>query len=200
MDKSPRRGNAGHGSLDHELLFRLLVGILDEIGRNGFAKILIVNGHGGNNGLLDDLLFSLLQRRRNYVVYAAQIGVAEEDRKQWQEMCPVHGEHAGAGETSGMLAILPEMVHLEECKDVSDGEPRDALKHLHGVRNSLWWYADYPTQLAGDPRSATAEKGNFYLGSCARRGRPDRPGEGRRRVGETAERVLRGGRPRRPAK
>jgi len=158
----------GTVSLGHELLFHLLVATLDEIGRNGFAKIVIVNGHGGNNGLLDDLLFSLLQQRRSYVAYAAQIGVAEEDRQQWQQMCPTPGEHAGAGETSLMMAVLPEMVHLEQCKDVADSEPRHALKHLHGLRNSFWWYADYPTQLAGDPRSATAEKGKFYLGSCAR--------------------------------
>jgi creatinine amidohydrolase len=157
----------GTVSLDHELLFRLLVATLDEIGRNGFSKIVIVNGHGGNNGLLDDLLFSLLQRRRSYVVYATHLSVAEEDRQRWQQMCPNPGEHAGAEETSCIMYLLPEMVHMEECKDASDGDPRGMLKQLRGAKNSLWWYADYPTQLAGDPRSATAEKGRFYLDSCA---------------------------------
>ena len=38
------------------LTFALLEALLEEIGRNGFRKILIVNGHGGNKALLHCLV------------------------------------------------------------------------------------------------------------------------------------------------
>ena len=34
--------------------------------------------------------------------------------------------------------------------------------------NSFSWYSDFPTHLGGDPRSATAEKGAFYLEAQAK--------------------------------
>jgi len=162
------RHYAGTISLDHDLLLRLMRATLDEIGRNGLTKIVIANFHGGNSALVDYLLISLLQERRPYVVYAARLGLSEEDRAKWQRMAPSPGGHAGDLETSCILHLRPETVHLEDLKDAAGGRPRGALGHLGGIKNSFWWYADYPTQLAGDARPATAEKGKFYVEACAK--------------------------------
>jgi creatinine amidohydrolase len=157
------RHQPGTVSLDHELLLRLLRATLEEIGRNGFRKILIVNGHGGNNALLSYLLFYLLQERHDYVVYQAAGGMSAEDRKRWQEMCGGEDGHAGIGETSMMMHLVPDTVHVEDFTDPADAESRGWLKHLGSVRNSFWWYADHPTHISGDPRPATPEKGEFLL-------------------------------------
>ena len=59
-------------------------------------------------------------------------------------------------------------MHLEDLCATAEGEPRGHQKNLEGIANSSWWYADYPTHLAGDPRPATAEKGVFWLAAAAR--------------------------------
>lgn len=157
------RHQPGTVSLDHDLLLRLMRMTLDEIGRNGFRKILVVNGHGGNNGLLSYLLFNLLQERRSYVVYQGGGGMLPADAKKWDKMRGGKDGHAGIGETSMMMHLVPEAVHMEDFQDPKDAAARGWLKHLGSVHNSFWWYADHPTQLAGDPRPAAAEKGRFLL-------------------------------------
>ncbi|MQK95688.1 creatininase family protein, partial [Escherichia coli] len=44
--------------------------ICEEVSRNGFKKILIVNGHGGNSDLLRVFLKESLHKKRDYVIYA----------------------------------------------------------------------------------------------------------------------------------
>jgi creatinine amidohydrolase len=155
-------------SLDHDLLLRLLQATLNEISRNGFTKIVIVNHHGGNSSLLSYLLMSMLQERRPYVVYSARVGLSAVDRSLWTQMSPGRDGHAGPLETSLLLHLRPETVHLEDLRDPSDGEARSHLKNLDGIGNSFSWYANYPTHLGGDPRSGAAEKGAFWLESAAK--------------------------------
>lgn len=53
-------------------------------------------------------------------------------------------------------------------------KPLKRFEHLqnHGVKNALWWYADYPENVVGDARPASEEKGrvmlNIYSHSVAR--------------------------------
>ena len=47
----------------------LLQETTDEMGRNGCKKIVIVNGHGGNNHLLPDFAQTQMDSPHNYVVY-----------------------------------------------------------------------------------------------------------------------------------
>ena len=53
-------------------------------------------------------------------------------------------------------------------------KPLKRFKHLHenGVNNALWWYADYPENVVGDPKYASEEKGRIaveiYTRSLAR--------------------------------
>jgi creatinine amidohydrolase len=158
---------SGTLSLDHELVLELMRATLDEIGRNGFTKIVVVNGHGGNDALLGYVLDSLLQQRKPYVAYVVR-KAAEEDIKRWMEAYHGGFGHAGDHETSCLMYLRPETVHLEDLKDPSDGEARGRLKRLGNVRNSLSWYANYPTHFQGDPRQASAEKGAFWLDAVAR--------------------------------
>ena len=159
----------GTYSLPNELVLQLLFAVLDEIGRNGFPKIMIVNGHGGNNGLLDYLMFTLLQRPRDYTVYRAKWGMEEEDAKKWKEMKESPSGHAGEGETSTMCYLCPQGVHMEDVKGPEDWASRGWLKDLENVTTPLWWYADHPTHITGDPTRGNAEKGEFLINASARR-------------------------------
>src|SRR5436309_12073418 len=63
------RHQPGTFALPSRLVWELLDATCEEIARNGFKKILIVNGHGGNPQLLRFFIQSQLERRREYVVY-----------------------------------------------------------------------------------------------------------------------------------
>src|ERR1700731_672711 len=52
-----------------ELQLRLLQETADEMARNGCQKIIIVNGHGGNENLLPFFAQSQLEKPHDYVVY-----------------------------------------------------------------------------------------------------------------------------------
>jgi len=63
------RHQPGTFALPSRVVWDLLDATVDEIGRNGFTKIVIVNGHGGNPYLLQYFAQAQLERRRDYVLY-----------------------------------------------------------------------------------------------------------------------------------
>src|SRR5437868_7212881 len=63
------RHQPGTFALPPVLVLQLLEATCDEIARNGFNKIVIINGHGGNPELIRYFMQSLLSKRRDYAVY-----------------------------------------------------------------------------------------------------------------------------------
>src|SRR5213594_3321196 len=63
------RHQPGTFALPSRLVWELLDATCEEIARNGFKKIVIINGHGGNPQLLRFFIQSQLERHRDYVVY-----------------------------------------------------------------------------------------------------------------------------------
>src|SRR5882762_7109919 len=59
----------GSFALDERIVWELLEATCDEIGRNVFKKIVIINGHGGNPQLSRYFIQKLLEKQRNYAVY-----------------------------------------------------------------------------------------------------------------------------------
>jgi Creatinine amidohydrolase len=59
----------GTMAYSRELQLKLLQETTDEMARNGCKKIVIVNGHGGNESLLPFFAQSQLERQHDYVVY-----------------------------------------------------------------------------------------------------------------------------------
>jgi creatinine amidohydrolase len=159
---------AGTIAIDGDLMVRLLDNVCREIARNGFRKVVLVNAHGGNLGLLS--LFNMLQlyTPRDYVVYMVQPfgpGMAALDLP-WER---ASDGHAGPGETSMILATRPDLVHMEQVPGDDEGKARGRLQALReaGVQTGIWWYADHPTHYQGDAHPATAEAGERLLDAMA---------------------------------
>jgi creatinine amidohydrolase len=158
-------------AIDGDLMMRLLDNICREIGRNGLHKIVLVNAHGGNYHLLHLFAQVQLQSRRDYVVYVAAPPLLPADAPAvaTQRQTTVDG-HAGESETSQMLAIRPDLVHLDQLLPDGEGAPLNRLEALRqcGVYTGIWWYADHPTHYRGDGAPATAAKGERALDAKAR--------------------------------
>jgi creatinine amidohydrolase len=155
-------------SLDGELIVRLLDNLCREIARNGLKKIVLVNAHGDNQNLLQFFNELQLARPHDYVVYLVHLFALgdPEVKVPWD---PASDLHAGAGETSLLRAIHPDLVHMERVPADDEGQARGRLQALQaaGVRTGIWWYADYPTHYAGDAQTATAELGEQLLSTLA---------------------------------
>ncbi len=162
------RHEPGCVSIRPELLNSLLQSVCDEIARNGFDKIVIVNGHGGNTHWLHFFCQLQLSERRPYAVHVAEPRMDEETRRRLEQMRETDvGGHACEMETSGMLAVRPDLVQLGRAGD-EDGSPQRKLKGIPDTFTGIWWYADFPHHYAGDGTPATAEKGELALQGAAR--------------------------------
>lgn len=144
-------------TLKPTLLFDVIQGVFDEIGRNGFKKIIIYNGHGGNAFLLPFLTQCSLWEEKPYHLYLLK-GLTKERHEQFQAILETPEGHACESETSQMLANHPELVHMDLIP-AEPALPLNRMAHLPGTHNGIGWYAHYPDHYAGDARSSTREKG-----------------------------------------
>lgn len=149
----------GTVTLKPTLLIELLTGVLDEIGRNGFRKIVLYNAHGGNHYLMRFLAQCTLWEENPYSLYLYAKQFSEAQEKKWRGILKTaqHG-HACECETSISLANHPDLVKMSALKGET-AEPRGRLKHLSSAWTGSHWYSDYPEHYAGDARRATREKG-----------------------------------------
>ena len=147
-----------------ELIWSVLQETLDELNRNGFKKIIIVNGHGGNNAFLNYFGMAQLSKRRDYALYWFQPVYDREVMKQAEALTQhdPYDQHAGNRETSMMMDIIPDLVYPDRAKEQS-GVDLDRLKHLPQVYSGIWWYAKYPSHYSGDGSKASEKAGELIL-------------------------------------
>jgi creatinine amidohydrolase len=149
------------------LIWDLLQETVDELGRNGITKIVLVNGHGGNTNFLRYFCQAQLARRRPYAVYLFQPSADPElDAKVKALRKTTMEAHAGETETARMMAHRPDLAHSERA----GAEPGVDLAHLDGLKDlytGIWWYARFPNHYAGDGAPATAELGRLLLDASA---------------------------------
>lgn len=142
-----------------QLQLELLQETTDEMARNGCKKILIVNGHGGNNSLLPYFAQTQLAKPHDYVVYVYLSPQFPPNRPQLHSKVNMH---AGESETSDTLVSRPDLVHLDRAGEES-GEDRNRLDLPTGVYTGIWWYAKFPDHYAGNGAVATKELGEYDM-------------------------------------
>jgi len=133
------RHEPGTIAYSREMQLALLQETTDEMARNGCKKVIIVNGHGGNEHLLPFFAQSQLDKPHDYVVYVF-------DRRSPESGGPPKKStidmHAGESETSKMLISRPDTVHLDRANTESGADqhrqnlPRRRL-HRHLVVRAL---------------------------------------------------------------
>lgn len=136
----------------------LLQETVSEMARNGCKKILIVNGHGGNNSLLPLFAQSQLATQHDYVVYV--FGLPNLNVPGRPALTTPYDMHGGEAETSDMLIANPGLVHLDRATQQSgEDQHRDPLPD--GVYTGIWWYARFPNHYAGWGAAGNKKLGEF---------------------------------------
>lgn len=146
--------------------FQALRGILSCIGRSlkiiGFSRLLIVNGHGGNVEPLAVLVrelavvhgIAIVSTTPWYLSPAETMAIFDSN---WE------GRHACEGETSIMMAILPDAVRRDQFDFAMRAHPLGVSMHTGFYRFYSFPERAPITGVRGDPRTATAEKGEKFL-------------------------------------
>jgi creatinine amidohydrolase len=155
-----------------DIQLKLLQETTDEMARNGCKKIIIVNGHGGNEHLLPFFAQSQLDLPHDYVVYVVD-GERSRPGGPGKKSTGVDW-HAGENETSNTLVARPDLVHLDRAKQES-GADQARQKLPEGLYTGIWWYARFPNHYSGDGSVATKELGEWnvngfidYIDECIR--------------------------------
>ena len=173
---APFENNPGAISLNSHTLITVIQELFDEIGRNGFRKILILNGHGGNSAVLSYIMRAHFEKKRPYALYKMvptdsikrkpdliyahllenradypMLGDQEfEVLKHYAELGSWGGGHGDFIETADIFGTRPELVepkNFEALNGLSRGKAA-FLKPLE-VELAGKWGANFPDAFNG---------------------------------------------------
>jgi creatinine amidohydrolase len=166
-------------TLKAETVIRLWTELGESVAATGVKKLVLLNAHGGQVGLLD-VVARDLRARLGMLVYSVNwfglplSGPAGEDVNA---LFSAHehrfGIHAGDMETSMMLALAPKQVAMAQAQNfASTSEDRAQRFPILGNGKSAklgWQMQDYnPAGAVGNAAAATAEKGRAVLEAAGR--------------------------------
>jgi creatinine amidohydrolase len=137
------RHQPGTISYSAKLQMELLQATTDEMARNGCKKVVIVNGHGGNESLLPYFAQSQLDSPKDYIVY-------------------VYGLHHHAGDAPPMMVARRDLLHLNRVGQES-GADQDRTHLPSGLYTGIWWYTKFPNHYAGYAQYANAKLGEMDM-------------------------------------
>jgi len=166
------RAFPGTLTLSADTLIRVLAEIGESVHRAGVRKLVIVNSHGGNVSAIDLVTRDLRVRLNLLTVACSWFGFGYPEGLFAQEE-QVHGIHAGAIETSIMLAAHPALVRTEHAKNFASAgiELAREFRYLGIDRpGRLGWMSQdlHASGAMGDASAATAEKGKAAIEFGAR--------------------------------
>ncbi len=154
------RHEPGTVAYSPRMQMELLQETTDEMARNGCKKVVIINGHGGNNNFLPFFAQSQLASPHGYVVYVFLLpGKTPPGRPPLKSSVDMH---AGESETSHTMISRPDLVHLDRATSES-GADQKRLDLPEGLYTGIWWYARFPNHYAGDGAAATKQLGEFDM-------------------------------------
>ena len=141
---------------------RTLANMVYEIGmsaaRHGITKLVIINGHGGNDPALH---FAAQEISRDAHIFVCVDTGETSDVDIYSMVDTPNDAHAGEIETSTSLATRPELVKMDKAEPLI---PQFSSRYLDFTsKRQITWYA-YTKKISksgvvGDPTKASAEKG-----------------------------------------
>jgi creatinine amidohydrolase len=145
-------------------LLHLLTDLVDALSRQGVRKLVLLNGHGGNE--LKPLTRELHHRTDVFLCVCDWFRMA---RDVYPQLFEHPGEHADEVETSLGLAFFPDLVHPELADDGAARPTRFEAINRGWVSITRPWHLVSANTGLGDPAGASADKGRRLMDVLVKR-------------------------------
>jgi creatinine amidohydrolase len=155
-------------SLDFSTFFAVLRCLCRSLVRQGFCRILLLNGHGGNIAALTVAVNELAVELNAPIATTSYWPLAKEEFARILERQKTV-RHACEAETSMLLALMPELVDMSKAANAVGPTARE-LAEVTGTEAAHRWRsfkARTHHGAIGDPRAATPEKGERLIEAAA---------------------------------
>lgn len=139
-------------------LLAILSDIVEALERQGVHKLLLLNGHGGNE--LKPLARQLHHRTKVFLCVCDWFRMATDI---YPDVFVSPGEHADEVETSLGLAYFPHLVNLEMADDGAARPTRFEAINRRWVSITRPWHLVSKNTGLGDPSHASADKGRALM-------------------------------------
>ncbi len=152
------------------------LGIVDSLAGRGFDRFYLISGHGGNHSYLVNIIKSAGEKHRR--IFCATTWLHTSGRIATPVLQSTRRSsrggmgHAGELETAMVLALRPELVHMERVADEVDfisteGYFMDWVEGGELIANPPW-DDDTRTGAYGAGSLATSENGRLWLETAVR--------------------------------
>src|SRR5262245_48185424 len=145
-------------------LLHLLTDLVDSLERQGVRKLVLLNGHGGNE--LKPLTRELHHRTKLFLCVCDWFRMATD---LYPRIFERPGEHADEVETSLGLAFFPELLRTELADDGAARPTKFEAINRGWVSITRPWHLVSANTGLGDPRAASAEKGHRLMEALTER-------------------------------
>jgi creatinine amidohydrolase len=139
-------------------LLHVLTDLVDSLERQGVRKLVLLNGHGGNE--LKPLTRELHHRTRVFLCVCDWYRLATD---VYGQLFDSPGEHADEVETSLGLAYFPELVRLEQADAGAARPSRFEAINRGWISITRPWHLVSTNTGLGDPFAASADKGRRLM-------------------------------------
>ncbi len=139
-------------------LLKLATDLVDSLERQGVRKLVLLNGHGGNE--LKPLMRELHQRTQVFLCLCDWYRMAVD---LYPRLFEQPGEHADEVETSLGLAFFPELLKMEQASKGTSRPTRFEAINRGWISITRPWHLATEDTGLGDPSAASAEKGRLLM-------------------------------------
>jgi creatinine amidohydrolase len=144
------------------------------LAHHGFRHIVLFNGHGSNEPVMDLAMRRINNETDAICAMASYWSLIEPEDLPWRRESYGVSRHADEEETSLLLSLCPHLVDMSKAVRVVEEVQRS--KHIWGVwpANATVHYQEFfsrntPNGIQGDPTTATVEKGRLTFEVAVKR-------------------------------
>ena len=166
-----RRSYPGTFNVGGRVFEDFWLAVVDELVQRGFTRFYLMSGHGGNSSFLVNVVKYAGEKYPHifcataFLYLSGSQGVAALEAKRQSKLGGMG--HACELETSLILHLRPELIHLERAVDETDfiTTPNYYMDWIEGgaITANPTWEDDTRTGAYGAGSLGTAEKGKFWL-------------------------------------
>jgi creatinine amidohydrolase len=146
-------------SLEPSTMISIIEDIFSSLIKNGIKKIIVINGHDGNISPIEIASRKIKNQNTDVVIACLEswwVLIGQKDKELFEVWNGLG--HGGEAETSGMLAVRPDLVNTKNVSNqIIPNLPNDEIR--------LYWKFNELTNTGytGAPKKASVEKGQKII-------------------------------------